>query len=234
MRRTRVPHLGLVDLPQRQMQSDRGQMTKPPMVRLHIDSSDGRFHVRTVTNEEVAKGEAEGFDFAFLEESAWEAYRRHCDRDATWQVLWRSISNEQWMRRREKALMPLEDAEREIARLKDDLARAQRMTSYYEEERARVAAAVRSGHRREREYACVFPLPGCAVAILPPIWQESAREILAKYRPELAAEGMSVQGCCCGQHHQRLHDATVTQLRVNGFIVEHDLDYDEDDDEENV
>ncbi len=203
-----------------------------PMVKLHIDHSDGRYSVSALTDEEAAKCDELGIDVAYLDDGAWATYRRHCERDAVWQTMWRAIDNEQSMRRREKELMPLEDAVREIARLKDDLARAQRMTSYYEEERARVAGAVRDGHRREKEYACVFPLPGCAVAILPPAWQERAREILAKYRPELAAEGMAAQGCCCGHHHQRLHEATVTQLRVNGFIVEHDLDYDED--EENA
>ena len=39
---------------------------------------------------------------------------------------------EQWVRRREKELRPLEDAEREIRRLEVDLAQAKRMWTHYE------------------------------------------------------------------------------------------------------
>lgn len=197
------------------------------MAKIWLDHMDGRYSTRLLTEEEATEHGAKGFDVAYLEDAAYEAYLRHCDRDATWQALWRAISNEQYMRRRERELMPLEDAEREITRLKDELARAQRMWKHFEDECSRVRNAVR-GHRRE--WTCVSPQPGCDVDLLPPAWRERAREILAGYRSDLATEGMKVQGCCCGHEHEHLHDATVTQLRAAGFIVEHDSEYDGEED----
>jgi hypothetical protein len=195
------------------------------MAKLWLDHMDGRYSVRALTDEEAAGRDY--FDVVHLPDTVWEAYLRHCDRDATWQTLWQSISNEQYMRRREKELLPLEDAEREIARLKEELARSERMAKHYEDGWKRAAHAVRGGDHHEREYTCVFPQPGCDVEILPPAWRDRAREILAKYRPDLAVEGMRVQGCCCGHDHQRLHEATVIQLRNAGFLVEHDSEEEE-------
>lgn len=194
------------------------------MAKLWLDSSDGRYSVRLLTDEEAAKHDALDLDVAYLEDATYEAYLRHCDRDATWQVLWRAIANEQSMRRREKELIPLEQAEREIGRLKDELARAERMAKHFEEQCTRVRVAVRGHERDSREWTCVFPRPGCDIQLLPPAWRERATEILAKYKPELAIEGMMAQGCCCGTAHERLHDTTVRQLRVAGFLVEHDSD----------
>lgn len=201
-------------------------------MKLLIDYSDGRYTTRPLTDEEAADREAQGFDVAYVEDKVYEAYSRHCGEDGVWQALWRSIENEKWMRRREKELLPLEEADREIARLKDELARAERMWKYHEDGWTRATRAVRGGDHRVREYTCVFPQPGCDVEILPPSWRERAREILAKYRTDLAEEGMRVQGCCCGHDHQRLHDATVMQLRQKGFLVEHDSEPDDDDDDE--
>ena len=195
------------------------------MVKLHIDHSDGRYYVRALTAYEVAERGALDLDVAYLEDAAWESYRRHCDRDATWQVLWRSISNEQYMRRREKELMPLEDAQREIARLKEELARARRMTRFYEEMEVQHR---RAEHREEWvEYTCVFPLPGCDVGALPEAWQERAREIMESYREDLAAEGIRIQGCCCGHDHHKFDDAAVAKFRAAGFLVEHDAELQE-------
>ncbi|HSX22247.1 MAG TPA: hypothetical protein VLE97_05675 [Gaiellaceae bacterium] len=198
------------------------------MAKIWIDWSDGRYYTRLLTDAEAANREALDLDVAHVEDSVWEEYLRHCGQDGIWQALWRSISNEQWMRRREKELMPLEEAAREIARLKDDLARAERLSKHHEERWTGAMRAVRGGDHREREFTCVFPRPGCDVEILPPAWRDRAREILAKYRTDLAAEGMVVQGCCCGHDHQRLHDATVVELRRAGFIVEHDVEYDDE------
>lgn len=200
------------------------------MTKILIDHSDGRYFTRPLTDEEAADCEKLDLDVAHVEDGIWEEYLRHCGQDGIWQALWRSISNEQWMRRRERELMPLEDAQREIERLKEELARAERMWKHHEEGWTRAVRAVRGGDHREREYTCVFPIPGCNVEILPPAWRERAQEILAKYRTDLAAEGMRVQGCCCGHDHQRLHDATVIQLQRAGFLVEHDSEADYDDD----
>ncbi len=113
------------------------------MAKLWLDHMDGRYYVRLLTDEEAADHEARGFDVVYLEDSAYAAYVRHCDRDATWQVLWRSISNEQSMRRREKELMPLEDAAREIRRLKSELQNAQRSAKFFEDEWSQAVRALR-------------------------------------------------------------------------------------------
>src|ERR1700752_3619042 len=104
------------------------------MAKISLDWSDGRYYTRQLTDEEAAEYEANGFDVVSIEDAIWQAYERDCQRDAIWQAFWRSISNEQYMRRREKELLPLEDAAREIARLKDELARAERMARHFETE----------------------------------------------------------------------------------------------------
>jgi hypothetical protein len=190
------------------------------MPKLHLDWSDGRYYTRPLNDDEAAKAEAAGCDVVYLEDDVWAAYLRDCKRDAIWQVFWRAISNEQYMQRREKELMPLDDAEREIRRLKDELERAQRMEKFYEQ---RYVENLGERHRDQYvEFTCVFPQPGCQIEVLPPKWQESAGEILEQYNHAHAAEGIKVQGCCCGHEHEKLDDATVKQLRNCGFIVEHD------------
>jgi len=194
------------------------------MPKLHLDWSDGRYYTRLLTDAEAAKKEAAGGDVFHLEDAVYAAYSRDCERDAIWQAFWHAIANEQYMRRRESELRPLEDAEREIARLKEELERAERMSKHHEDASMRLRRAVRGHARESRNWTCVFPTPGCHVDFLPPAWHARAGEILAKYNPALAAEGMQAQGCCCGHDHQHLHEATVTQLRRAGFLVEHDSD----------
>ena len=129
------------------------------MAKIWLDHSDGRYYTRLLTDEEAKAAEDKGLDVVHLEDSLWEAYRRDCERDAIWQAFWRSISNEQYMRRRERELLPLEDAEREIARLKEELARSQRMEKFYE---ARYEQNLTEKHREEYvEFTCVYPQPGC-------------------------------------------------------------------------
>lgn len=113
------------------------------MAKLLLDWSDGRYYTRSLTNKAAAEHEARGSDVVHLEDHVYQAYLRHCEHDATWQALWRAIENEQSMRRREKEILPLEDAAREIARLKGELARAQRMASYFEDEWSRAIDAYR-------------------------------------------------------------------------------------------
>lgn len=189
---------------------------------LHLDWSDGRYSTRPLSAEEAAKAEAAGCDVVHLEDHVYDAYVRDCERDSIWQAFWRAISNEQSMRRRAQELMPLEDAEREIARLKDELARAKRMERFYEEQYVKNLGA---RHREEHvAYTCVFPQPGCQIDVLPPKWRERAEEILAQYNVAHAAEGMKVQGCCCGHEHEKLDAATEVQLRNAGFIIENDTE----------
>ena len=104
------------------------------MPKIRLDWSDGRYSTRLLSDEEVAKCEALGMDVVYLEDGVYATYLRDCERDAIWQAFWCAISNEQYMRRREKELLPLEDAEREIIRLKDELAHTQRTAKFFEDE----------------------------------------------------------------------------------------------------
>lgn len=192
------------------------------MAKIWLDYSDGSYSTRPLTDEEAAEHEAQGGDVAHVEDRVMEAYYRHVDQDTAWQALWRAISNEQYMRRREKELMPLEAAEREIRRLNDDLAQAQRMWRFFEGEYTRRG---QEQHREEYvEFTCIFPQPGCDVNVLPPKWRERATEILEQYNVERAAEGMKRQGCCCGHEHEKLDAATEARLRHAGFLIEHDTE----------
>jgi len=192
------------------------------LAKLWLDWSDGRYSTRLLTDEEAAKHDTIGFDVVHLEDNVYEAYLRHCDRDATWQVLWRSISNEQSMRRREKELMPLEDAEREIRRLKDELERSQRMEKFYEDAYLKNLG---ERHREEYvEYTCIYPQPGCQIDALPEEWREDAQEILEHYRADRMEDGLKYQGCCCGHQHKLLDDAAAQKLRGAGFLVENDTE----------
>ena len=192
------------------------------MPKLHLDWSDGRYSTRPLSDEEAAKCEELGITVAHLEDHIYEAYLRDCERDSIWQALWRAIRNEQYMRRREKELMPLEDAEREIVRLKDELARAKRMEQFYEEQ------YMKNLDERHRElyveYTCVYPTRGCQVDALPPEWQERGREILDQYRPDRVEDGLKYQGCCCGHKHKLLDAAEAQKLRDVGFLVENATD----------
>ena len=192
------------------------------MPKLHLDWSDGRYSTRLLSDEEATAAEAVGCDVVYLEDHVYAAYVRDCERDAIWQAFWRAISNEQYMRRREKELMPLEDAEREIRRLKDELERAQRMEKFYEQ---RYAENLAERHREEHvEYTCVYPQSGCQIDALPAEWREDAREILERFNVERAADGLKYQGCCCGHQHQLLDDEAAQKLRAAGFVVENDTE----------
>lgn len=192
------------------------------MPKLHLDWSDGRYYTRPLSDEEATAAEAAGCDVVHLEDHVYATYVRDCDRDSIWQAFWRAIANEQSMRRREKELMPLEEAACEIARLKDDLARAKRMEAFYE---ARYEQNLGERHREEYiEYTCVYPQPGCQIDTLPPEWQERAQEILDQYRPDRVEDGLKYQGCCCGYQHKLLDDAEAGRLRGTGFLVENDTE----------
>ena len=199
------------------------------MPKLHLDWSDGRYSTRPLSDEEAAKCDELGITVAHLEDRIYEAYLRDCERDAIWQALWRAISNEESMRRREKELMPLEDAEREIRRLKDDLAQAQRMWKFFEDEYTRHG---QERHRKEYvEYTCIYPQPGCQVDALKkvpgmhPEWLEALEEIMEQPKfAERAAEGLKYQGCCCGHKHLLLAGTDAQMLRDAGFLVENDTE----------
>lgn len=197
-----------------------------------LDHSDGRYSTRPVDDEETKRLEAQGVDVAHVEDDVWAEYLQHCGRDGIWQALWRSISNEQYVRRLQKELLPLEDANREIARLRIELERAERMAKHFEGEWMRERGiGEHSYHTAEARsyngYTCVFPQPGCNVDLLPSEWQARAREILAKYREHLAAQGIVHQGCCCGHEHRKLDEPTTLWLRNHGFLVEHDSEPDD-------
>lgn len=120
----------------RRREREAPRLPKDPLVpKLQLDWSDGRYSTHLLTDEEAAK--CEDIDVAYLEDDIYDEYVRDCNRDAIWQALWRAVSNEQSMRRREKQLMPLEQAEREIERLKDELESAQRTAKYFEDEWSR-------------------------------------------------------------------------------------------------
>lgn len=191
-------------------------------MKITIDWSDGHYSTRSHTDAEAAELEAQGIDVAYVEDRVYAAYLDHCGQDGIWQAFFRSIQNEQYVRRRETELRPLEEADREIARLKFELERAQRLEKFYE---GQYHQNLDAKHRdRYVEFTCVYPQPGCRIDELPAAWQEDAAEILERYDTAHAAEGLKRQGCCCGHEHQKLDDAATTQLREAGFIVEHDAE----------
>jgi hypothetical protein len=201
------------------------------MAKIWLDWSDGRYSTRLLTDEDVATREGMKLDVVYLADSVYEDYLRHCDRDTMWQTLWRAIGNEQAMRHRERELIPLEEAAREIDQLKEQLARAKRMEAFYEEryehqlgERRHARAHEIPTEHKSEEFTCIFPQPGCDVQALPTEWRERAAEILEKYNVTWATEGIKVQGCCCGNAHKKLDDDASAQLRDAGFIVEHDAE----------
>jgi len=212
------------------VKSDRHERTISNVPKIYLDYSDGRYFTRQLTDAEATDHEDRGIDVASIEDAVWEAYRRDCERDGIWQALWRSISNDQSMRRRERELMPLEDAAREIDRLKNDRDQARRMWKHYEHENCQLraerrlltATAAPVRHPQVDEFTCVFPQHGCDVLALPSQWRDRAAMILAEFDVEAAADGIVHQGCCCGHEHQKLDEETARQLRTKGFLVEHD------------
>ena len=193
------------------------------MAKILLDHSDGHYSTRLLSDEEAAAFEAQGSEVAHVEDHVFEAWHRHCEQEGVWQTLWRVIDNERYVRRRERELQPLEDAEREIRRLKEELERSKRMETFYEE---RYVQNLSERHREEWiEFTCVYPTPGCQLDALPfPSWQEHAVELLEQYNVERAAEGLKRQGCCCGHTHAKLDAVASAQLRAAGFIVEHDAE----------
>lgn len=190
------------------------------MAKILLNHYDGRYSTRLLSDKEASELEASGGNVTHVDTRAYDAYLRHCEADVVWQTLWQALSNEQYYRRRESELMPLEEAQREIARLQDDLARSKRMEKFYEEQ-----YTLQLGERHREafvEYTCIFPQPGCNIDALPPEWHERAQEILEQYNSEQAASGLKAQGCCCGNAHKRLDEQAVAQLRNAGFLVEHD------------
>ena len=192
------------------------------MAKIWLDWSDGRYSTRALTDEEAAEHEAKGLDVAHVEDSIWEEYLRHCGQDGIWQALWRAVSNEQSMRRRELKLMPLEEAERKIAHLTEELARSQRMETFYEEHYMKT---LNENHRETHdEFTCVYPQPGCQIEALREEWREDAQDILDRYRTDRTEDGLKYQGCCCGHQHKLLDDAEQQKLRGAGFLVENDTE----------
>lgn len=194
------------------------------MAYVLLDYSDGSYSARPLTDEEAKSWEAAGHTVARIEDGVLRIWNDHCDRDAAWQALWRTIDSALYIERKEKELLPLEDADREIQRLRAELERVQRSAKYFQEEWERASGLdPNRWHTAEARaangYHCVFPQPGCNVDVLPPEWRDRAREILATYS---AKHG----GCCCGHEHRELAEATVAQLRNCGFIVEHDVEVD--------
>lgn len=189
-------------------------------MRLLLDHHDGRYSTRPISDEEAVALEAQGFDVAHVADDVWAAYCRDCERDGIWQALWRAISNEQWMRRRERELRPLEEADREIDRLKSDLARAKRMSSFFQDEWLRATGRQPASEHDQvdnTEYVCVFVQPGCDVAALPfEDWRDLAAKILREWRSDLRKD---LRHCCCGHAHVQLTPDQIARIRAAGFSV---------------
>jgi hypothetical protein len=173
------------------------------MAKILLDHSDGCYSIRPLDEVQAAELEAQGFEVADVARSVLDAWYRHCDKTSAWQALWSAISHEQHLRRREKEL---EDAQREISRLKDELERAKQRP--------------REDHV---EYTCVFPRLGCQLDALPAEWRARAVKILARYKADYVAEGLTEQGCCCGHAHRKLDEAAVSQLHKAGFLIRHEV-----------
>lgn len=182
-----------------------------------LDHSDGPYSTRPLSDEEAAKLEAQVANVALVEDRVLAAWHRHCDESSAWQALWRALANDLYIRRRERALLPLEDAAREIEHLKEELARVK---SYFEDA---AGHQPRTEHAIVDDYTCIFPQPGCDISVLESAeWRASAVEILEKYNVKLGEEGGRYQGCCCGHRHLRISSQAAARLRAAGFLVEND------------
>lgn len=198
------------------------------MVKILLDHADGRYSPRLLTAKEEL--EANGADVAYVEDQVYDAYLHHCTQSAVWQALWRSITNEQHLRRREQELLPLEEAQRKMDRLKKAIARAEQMHRHFEDEGLRATGRqTRTEHENDGAYyTCIFPQPGCDInALESEEWRLAATELLKKYSLELGKEGSRYQGCCCGHTHRAIDPQAAKKLRAAGFFVENDTDPEE-------
>jgi len=195
------------------------------MVKIYIDHSDGRYYTRQLTDAEAA----DHVDAVHVEDDVWATYLRDCQRDGIWQALWRSIENAQYVRRRERELLPLEDAAREIDRLKAELARAERQKLFFEDEWLRATGRqTRDEHVNDDGLTCVYPQPGCDISTLgSATWHAAATEILKLYDVDRGKAGNRHQGCCCGHAHRLIGPEEATTLRAAGFLVENDAESEE-------
>jgi hypothetical protein len=191
-----------------------------PKILLH--HSDGMYSTRLLSDAEATELEAQGTDVTSVEDRVLAAWHRHCEAGAAWQALWRAISNERYMRRRDRELMPLEDAEREIARLKGELESSERLRRHFEDEWLRATGRQRrTKHDDNDAYTCIFPQPGCSIDALESAeWRAAAAEILQKYNAKLGEGGCRHQGCCCGHTHLLIGPEKAAELRAAGFLVE--------------
>ena len=196
------------------------------MPYLWLTHADGRHYVRLLTDEEGRKSD----DAVLIEDRVYDAYLKHSEQDRVWQAFWNAIDNEQAMRRQVEKLQPLEDAQREIERLKAELDRHKRMEIHWQNAYANKQTAAHreeyEEHREEyEEFTHIYPQAGCDVTVLPSEWMERAQDILAAFDAERAAEGMKYQGCCCEYGNHRLLSADEAQkLRDAGFLVENDTE----------
>lgn len=194
------------------------------MPYLWLTHSDGRHYVRLLSDEEGRNSD----DTVLVEDRVYDAYLKHIEQDRVWQAFWNAIDNEQAMRRQMEKLQPLEDAQREIERLKAELDRHKRQEIYWQNAYAGKQTAA---HREEyQEFTHVYPQPGCKIAALRdlpgvhPEWIERAEDILEAFDVERMEGGMKYQGCCCEHKHILLKPAEVQMLRDAGFLVETDTE----------
>jgi len=104
------------------------------MAKILLHHADGRYSTRLLFEKEAAEIKAQGGDIVTVQDRVYVAYLQHCAQDDVYQTLWNSLANEQYLRRRERELMPLEEAQREIQRLKDELESSKRLHRYFEDE----------------------------------------------------------------------------------------------------
>src|ERR1700734_1800511 len=67
------------------------------MPKVLLNYADGRFHARPVTEAEAAAPAADAL-VIHLDDGVHAAFQRHCEQDAVWQALWRSLSSEQQLK----------------------------------------------------------------------------------------------------------------------------------------
>lgn len=181
-------------------------------MKILIDHRDGRYSVQTATDTNEL---SDAFEVA---DPVWEEYLRHVGNDGIWQALWQSFANERSVRRREQELMPLEDARMKIEQLETALLQTKRRERFYARD---YFVNLNRNHRAlYREYACVYPKPGCNLAALPRLtWQEDAAALLEEYNEKREIDDLIQTGCCCGVDHLNLDAASIEKLRKAGFVV---------------